>query len=144
VEYLYNILRLEDNLNVYILNVFYVWKKNPICISVPDDEVHFVVGVRNKLGPRKSSNTALAVSYRMLSGIENGKTLPPHARRSPSAQRAWTTAEKIDIVCFFWSHKTHSTQETMDYAYRKYHKTLAASTLSGWKLRFVGVRMTHS
>jgi hypothetical protein len=133
VEYLYNILRLEDNLNVYILNVFYVWKKNPICISVPDDEVHFVVGVRNKLGPRKSSNTALAVSYRMLSGIENGKTLPPHARRSPSAQRAWTTAEK-----------THSTQETMDYAYRKYHKTLAASTLSGWKLRFVGVRMTHS
>lgn len=79
----------------------------------------------------------------MLSGIENGKT-PPHARRSPSAQRAWTTAEKIDIIRFFWSHKTHSTQETMDYAYRKYHKTLAASTLSGWKLRFVGVRMTHS
>jgi hypothetical protein len=53
-----------------------------------------------------------------------------------SRPRAWNMAEKLDIAQFFWSHKTHSTRETMGYAYQKYHKTLAASTLSGWKVKY--------
>jgi hypothetical protein len=47
----------------------------------------------------------------------------------------WTEAERLDIIQFFRSHRTHSTQATIAYAYQTYHKTLATSTLSGWKLR---------
>jgi hypothetical protein len=47
----------------------------------------------------------------------------------------WNEAERLDIIQFFRSHRTHSTQATIDYAYQTYHKTLATSTLSGWKLR---------
>jgi hypothetical protein len=59
----------------------------------------------------------------------------PYEQQHRLQPTVWTEAERLDIIHFFRSHKTHSTQATIDYAYQTYHKTLATSTLSGWKLR---------
>jgi hypothetical protein len=74
---------------------------------------------------RKRASTAEKVAVSAFSPYEQRRLQPT----------VWTEAERLDIIQFFRSHRTHSTQATIDYAFQTYHKTLATSTLSGWKLR---------